>query len=449
MALGIVTNGIVQRQDEGGVIIYRPGKNGGLGTLIDVGIELADAHRLATGDVVEGETLELQYTPDTMLSDECMEDAAAWDEQRDEPNDVRGVSIPIGLSSHVMPGQRLVSISQINGLSPSEAEERPSPRRKRHSSERSAPERWLSLATGRGDTTGRLLDFTAALGRGDAGMIFGPHGSGLTRTLRAVVHGIAENAPETIVLLLLLRARGEELTDWRRRFPDADVIVCPTPFDGAMPEQTLHMADLVMEAALRQTELGRHVLLAVDSLTGLWGAMLEVEAADAQRQADRSHARQRLREWIQRAGNFGGAGLLGSGLGGSLTLIGTVWNQDIDTEAEEEHDIHPHLRLFEHLLHETSWRVPLSGELANARSYPAIETTRGFSQHEAHLLPAETLDLLRAARGVLTKMTAAQRYNALLDALEETGDMTELTRRLAPDGLQEETKPKSSNWLLW
>ena len=43
-------------------------------------------------------------------------------------------------------------------------------------------------------------------------------------------------------------------------------------------------------------ELGKHVLLAVDSLTGLWAAMLEVEEADAQLEADRAGARRTARK---------------------------------------------------------------------------------------------------------------------------------------------------------
>src|SRR5207249_241932 len=98
---------------------------------------------------------------------------------------------------------------------------------------------------------------------------------------------------------------------------------------------------LALEAAQRQTELGRHVFIAIDSLTALWGAMLQTEEADAQREADIAQARIGIREWFQRAGSFGGEGLLGSGLGGSLTVVGTVWHDEIDVEAEEEGETHP------------------------------------------------------------------------------------------------------------
>lgn len=432
MALDIARHGIAHRRDEGGVTLYRFGKNGGQSEPIEVGEELAETYRLATGEVIVGATEPIiERQSPTAASDECMEDAVGWDEQMDEPSALRGVTVPAWLVSRLTPSERLASIERINGLSLQEAEDRPYPRRKRSASERETPERRLTLATSANDTTGRLLDFAAPLGMGCAGLIFGAHGSGLTRTLRAVVAGVSANAPDIVVLVLLLRARGEEITDWRRRFPNADVVVCPT-LEGVSPEQTLLAADLVMECARRQTELGNHVLLAVDSLTGLWGAMLEAEKADAQSHADQSHARHRIREWIQKAGNFSGDGPLGGSIGGSLTLIGTVWQQAIDLEAEEEREVHPHLRLMEHILHETNWRVALSDTLAQERLYPAIETTKCFSQAEDRLLPAEEYERLLIARRALIGLSPLERYNALMDALDSTAAfdalLTTLTR---------------------
>src|ERR1051326_3925307 len=117
---------------------------------------------------------------------------------------------------------------------------------------------------------------------------------------------------------------------WRRGFPSAEILECPSTYCGASAVETVIAASLVLECAQRQTELGRHVFIAIDSLTALWGAMLETEEADAQREADRAEARIGIRGWRLRAGSFAGEGLLGSGLGGSLTVVGTAWHQDID-----------------------------------------------------------------------------------------------------------------------
>ena len=322
MALNIGQFGIAQRHDGGQVTLLRPGKTGGSGTEIEVPAALAEECRLATGDVVEGPTMALDSVQAAFgASAEWYEhyELLEHEEQIDEPRAVRGYSVPAWISQHIVPTERLTEIVRINGLTREEAEDRPFPR-KRNNAERSLPDRWLPLATGNADATGRMLDFAAPLGMGCVGILYGPHASGLTRTLESVVAGVSANAPDLVVLVLLLRARGEEVTEWRRRFRQADIIVCPTAAVGATPEETLRVADLTLACAQRQTELGRDVLLVVDSLTGLWGTMLEVEHADGQAEADQSRARQNLRDWVQKAGCFGGPGLLGNALGGSLTV---------------------------------------------------------------------------------------------------------------------------------
>jgi transcription termination factor Rho len=225
------------------------------------------------------------------------------------------------------------------------------------------------------------------------------------------------------VIVLLLRGRGEECSDWRRRFPEVDVVVCPSPGDEATAEQTLQMANLVIACAQRQSELGRSVLIAMDSLTALWGTMLEAEAADAQANADRSRARQDIREWVQKAGKFGGEGPLGGSLGGSITLVGTVWQTAVDSEAEEEGEIHPHLRLLEHVVHETSWRIFLSGDLAAQRRFPAIDVLRAISRFEREILGAERHDRLELARRALSSLSPMARHTALLEAIEATQEL--------------------------
>jgi transcription termination factor Rho len=426
MTLDLLRLGIAKRHDDGRVTIHRPGRCGGLGAEIEVPEELADRFRLASGDVVEGPTEPIRaFDCNTALSDECLEDEIAADEQRDEPAVLRGEKPPSWIVTYRAPTETLVDVRRVNGLESDEMESRPFPHR-RHPSERTPPEKLIALAAGPGDVTGRTLDFAAPLAAGYAGIVMGAHGSGLSRTLRSVVEGARESRAFDALILLLLRARSEEVTDWRRRFPDVDIVVCPSGLDAAPPDLTLNVAELALACAQRQTELGRHVLLAVDSLTALWGTMLEEEGADAQQHADRSRARQRIREWVQAAGNFGGEAPLGGSLGGSLTLVGTAWAQEIDAEAEEEGEIHPHLRMLEHILFETSWRVPLSGELASARLFPAIDACRCLSRDENRLLAEPLFEQLLAARRDLSLFDPVERYSRLMSALEATENQNEM-----------------------
>src|SRR5579862_4947762 len=127
-----------------------------------------------------------------------MEDEAGAHEQYDEPTTAAHMAVPIWLATHSFPTERLRSISRIGGLPLDEAAERPSPRTRRSQSERTPPDRRLELALGPGDATGRTLDFAAPMGIGCMGVIWGPHGSGLTRTLRAVLNGVVTHAPDCV-----------------------------------------------------------------------------------------------------------------------------------------------------------------------------------------------------------------------------------------------------------
>ncbi len=459
MHLNIAQNGIVWRQEDGTAVVLRPGRTGGKAIRIEVPTELADEFRLSTGDVVEGKIEAISFDEPSIDDEPSREksfpetssiststalrraddpssisysegaDEDQSDIQRDEPTDLSGATGYLHSITSSFLSARLVSVERINGLSGKAVDDRPYPRR-RNASERLPLHHRLTLAREADDFTGRLLDFAAPLSRGAMGIVHGSHGSGLTRSLLAVASGVTVNAPEVQIFILLLKARGEEMTDWRRRFPDAEIVVCPTLQDGASPDQTLRMADLVLACAQRQTELGRHVLLLVDSLTGIWASMLEAEGADEQSSADQSVARQRMREWVQKAGDFGGEGPLGGSLGGSLTIVGSLWNQPPDAEAEEDRELHPHLRLLEHILHETSCRIVLSDELARRKLYPCVDVLQSDAANDRNLLSEIEYDLRSAARQRLKSDAIDKRFQTLTELLDTTPDNLTMLRTL-------------------
>ena len=427
MALGIERNGIVQRHKDGVTTIWRPGRNGGPGTEIEVTPEHAEQYRLATGDIVAGETEIVRDESHTAYPHETAEAQPEWDADFEEPQAVRpsaSFGVPAAFSA---PTERLTEIRTVNGLNRDDAADRPFPRTQRSRSERTPPDRWLSLAAGPDDATGRTLDFAAPLGIGVFGIVYGPHGSGLTRTLQTVLKGLLIHAPDCILLVLLLRARAEETTEWHTRFPQADIVVG----SSSAPEETLLCCELMLEAAQRQTELGRDVVLLIDSLTALWGTLLEAEEADAQQEADTSQARQTMREWTQKAGCFHGETPLGGGLGGSLTILGTVWHQAIDVEAEEERDIHPHLRLLEHVLPEAAWQIALSDTLMRRRLFPTIDVKQCRSQYEERLWPAALVEPTLKTRGMLPRNDAPACYARLQATLYVSQDLASLLEALS------------------
>jgi transcription termination factor Rho len=407
MSLEIGKWGIVLRKDGGEVFVYVPGRNGVGGREIAVEVELADEFRPSTGDLLQG-----------------------W--EIPQPTDDKEPVITVA--------------SLVNGLKIEDSSDRPLPRPHRHTLERTSPTRPVLATLKPADMTARAIEFACPLGVGCAGLIYGPHASGLTRSLQTVV-SCAVRASDLIVIVLLLNARGEEVTQWRRDLPGCDILECPSTFTGASAEETVLAANLALECAQRQTELGKHVFLAVDSLTALWAAMLEVEEADAQREADRAAARQPIRDWMLKAGSFEGEGLLGSGLGGSLTIVATAWHREIDLEAEEEGESHPHLRLLEHVLNDSNWRLKLSGGLAGQRLYPAIDLERSICTCEENILGDKEAAHRSKARRSLLDLPEADRHLQLMEAIEATSDNAGLVELLA--GHKEEMSAEADPDDFW
>src|SRR5207245_9153286 len=96
-------------------------------------------------------------------------------------------------------------------------------------------------------------------------LIVSPPKAGKTGMLQAIAEGIALNPPDTILLILLVDERPEEVSemvDWGR----GEVIA--SSFD--LPhERHVAVADMVFEHARRQVELGKDVMIVLDSLTRL------------------------------------------------------------------------------------------------------------------------------------------------------------------------------------
>ena len=401
MPIGIENLGIVHRLDADNVRALLLGKNGQSPRRMSIPEEIANSWCLNSGDIITAD----MKPDDTELSDFIV-----------------------------------TAIHKVNGLELTAALQRPNPRPRRQASERLVPFKALVATQNPEDIIGRTIDYLAPLGLGDAGIISGPHGAGLTVTLRSLLAAITQNRPEVSIIVLLSRARSEEATDWRRRLPGADVIVCPSDFTGATTEESLLTPQLILDCARRQTELGRDVLLAIDSLTGIWAAELEATESDSQREADRSQARLDIRDWLQSAGDFHGEGLLGSGLGGSLTIISTVWSADFELEAEDEGELHPMLRLLEHIAQDTTWKIALSGELAGKRLYPAIVGSACYSRHEASLIGEEQTALRGAIRSELIDKSNIEAWHRVMEIIE--GGETAAT--LAAPVISE--KEKRSKW---
>lgn len=113
--------------------------------------------------------------------------------------------------------------------------------------------------------TGRVLDLFTPIGKGQRGLIVAPPRTGKTELMKELAHGITRNHPEMELIVLLIDERPEEVTDMQRSVKGE---VFSSTFD--LPAiNHVRVAELVIEKAKRSVEMGKNVVILLDSITRL------------------------------------------------------------------------------------------------------------------------------------------------------------------------------------
>ncbi|MEM6459247.1 MAG: hypothetical protein AAF710_07625, partial [Planctomycetota bacterium] len=109
----------------------------------------------------------------------------------------------------------------------------------------------------------RLIDLFCPIGYGTRGMIVSPPKAGKTTLLQNIATAIARNHPDAEVYALLVDERPEEVTDFRRNVP---CTVWASSNDHPL-ERHVGLAMLALERCKRHAEMGKDVVVLLDSLT--------------------------------------------------------------------------------------------------------------------------------------------------------------------------------------
>jgi transcription termination factor Rho len=247
------------------------------------------------------------------------------------------------------------------------------------------PEYWLKLEVGQEPLTTRVMDLLTPLGKGQRALIVAPPRTGKTILLQHISLGISTNYPDVKLIVLLIDERPEEVTDMRRAV-NGEVVA--SSLDREI-ESHVRLSQFVIERAKRLAEMGKDVVLLLDSITRLARAFnkwvgntgrtmsggVDVKAMDIPKKL---FATARLFEE-----------------GGSLTIVGTAL---IDTGSRMDELI------FQEFKGTGNMELVLDRKLADRRVWPAIDISQSGTRREEKLLPPDTLHAVTMLRRTLSTM---------------------------------------------
>ncbi|HFB53439.1 MAG TPA: transcription termination factor Rho [Sulfurimonas autotrophica] len=274
----------------------------------------------------------------------------------------------------------LIKIEAVNSLPPEESKKRPlfdnlTPL---------YPEEQLKLEYNEKKLTGRMLDLFSPIGKGQRGLIVAPPRSGKTELLKEIAHGITANHAEVDLMVLLVDERPEEVTDMERSVKGE---VYSSTFD--MPAKNhVKVAEMVIEKAKRRVEIGRDVVILLDSITRLARAYNTVTPSSGKVlsggvDANALHKPKRF---------FGAARNIENG--GSLTIIATAL---VDTGSRMDEVI------FEEFKGTGNMEVVLDRKIADRRIFPAIDILKSGTRKDELLIGKDTLQKVFILRQMLHK----------------------------------------------
>ncbi len=259
--------------------------------------------------------------------------------------------------------------------------------------------------------TGRVLDLFTPIGKGQRGLIVAPPRSGKTELMKELAHGISRNHTEVELIVLLVDERPEEVTDMQRSVKGE---VYSSTFD--MPANNhVRVANLVIEKAKRRVEMGKDVVILLDSITRLARAYNTVTPSSGKIlsggvDANALHKPKRF---------FGAARNIENG--GSLTIISTAL---IETGSRMDEVI------FEEFKGTGNSEIVLDRNISDRRIYPAINIMKSATRKEELLITPDTLQKIWAIRSAIAQMEDIEALKFLYAKMLKTKDNTELLSTL-------------------
>jgi transcription termination factor Rho len=126
------------------------------------------------------------------------------------------------------------------------------------------PNKRYQLETTRDRLTTRVIDMMTPVGRGQRGLIVAAPRAGKTTILQHIAEAVVTNHPGTHLMILLVDERPEEVTEFKRILPQAEIYASNNDQDV---KNHTRISTFAIERAKRLVECGEHVFMLMDSIT--------------------------------------------------------------------------------------------------------------------------------------------------------------------------------------
>lgn len=303
-------------------------------------------------------------------------------------NGLRSCVFIKGMAMKAPKGLQLTELKSVNGATPDSARKLP------HFDELKAinPSRRISFEDKPERHTTRVLDIVAPVARGQRGLIVSPPRSGKTTLLSHIAEALQEKYEEQIhLMILLIDERPEEVTEFKRLFPDAEIFCSSN--DQPHSNHT-RLAELCVERAKRLVEAGQDVFLLMDSITRLARAY---NGGGGDRGG-------RGRKGKRGGGGYQSGGIVAGALemprrlfaaardtktAGSLTILATALVQT-NSKADE--------LIFQEFKGTGNMELVLDRRIAEQYLFPAVDIFRSGTRREELIMPEHMLHKIHLIR---------------------------------------------------
>lgn len=264
------------------------------------------------------------------------------------------------------------------------------------------PTRKIKLEYDKDDYSTRVMDLITPIGMGQRGMIVAAPRTGKTMLLQSIAKAIKKNHGEVHLIILLIDERPEEVTDWKRQVPGAEII--SSTFDEP-PQRHCQVSEMVIDRAKRLIEAKKNVVILLDSITRLaraYNAVIPASGKVLSGGLD-SNALQKPKRFFGTARNIED--------GGSLTILATAL---VDTGSRMD-DV-----IFEEFKGTGNMELHLDRKLVDKRIFPSININASGTRKEELLVDRENLNKMWILRKVLTPLSTVESMEFLLGKLTGT-----------------------------